>query len=828
MAIVYPQAHAPDEASAVVGLTTAEAQARLRQFGANEIRTGDRFRLLRAALAFASNPLVIILLVASTVSGVLGEPLNATLIALMVLFSVSLNFVQVYRSEQAARKLRGMVAPTASVWRDGRLSDISVRDIVPGDRLQVRAGDLVPADADLLTMSTLTVDEAALTGESLPVEKRPTDGRAARLFAGTSVVSGMGQALVTATGATTQFGAIARALVEKAPPTEYERGARAFGYVIMRTVLGLVFFVFLVNALLHREPLESLLFALALAVGLTPEFLPMIMTVTLGQGAMRMAREKVIVKRLEAIENLGNMDILCSDKTGTLTQGSVTVDSCVDAWGAESEDVLRFACVNSALESGVRSPLDTAILAHDHPAISQYGKIAELPLDFERRRVSVLVRGPDGAEIVTKGAPEGLLPQCAWVIRDQQLQPFTGSAEEAAHQTFARLSNAGFHLLAIAHKNALSGQTTLTAADEHDLVFDGYIAFLDPPDPSARQTVADLAARGIRMKILTGDGELVTRTICGQVGLRTDRVVLGNEIESMRDDALGAIVEQVDVFARVSPAQKNRIIRALKTRKHVVGYMGDGVNDAPSLHAADVGISVSNGVDVAKAAADIILLEKSLAAIHVGVLEGRRSFGNISKYVLMGTSSNFGNMLSMAVASVLLPFLPMLPAQILLNNFLYDVSQLTIPTDNVDAGYIARPRRWDMGMVQRFMFGLGPISSLYDFLTFGVMLWVFHAGPELFRAGWFIESLATQTFVIFVIRTAGNPFRSRPSKPLLLSVFGGVGLGLLVIATPLGALLGLAPLPPLFFVVLMFFVVTYLALVQVFKQRFYAASGWRG
>jgi Mg2+-importing ATPase len=358
-------------------------------------------------------------------------------------------------------------------------------------------------------------------------------------------------------------------------------------------------------------------------------------------------------------------------------------------------------------------------------------------------------------------------------------------------------------------------------------VFDGYVAFLDPPDPTAKQSLATLAASGVGLKILTGDGELATRTICGQVGLRTDRVVLGSELESVGDDALGAIVEQVDIFARVSPVQKNRIIRALKRRKHVVGYMGDGINDAPSLHAADVGISVSNGVDVAKAAADIILLEKSLAAIHTGVLEGRRSFGNISKYVLMGTSSNFGNMLSMAVASAFLPFLPMLPVQILLNNFLYDLSQLTIPTDNVDASYVARPRRWDIGMLQRFMFGLGPISSVYDFLTFGVMLWIFHAGPELFRAGWFIESLATQTFVIFAIRTAGNPFRSRPSTPLLVSVVGGVALGLLITLTPVGAAIGFAPLPPLFFIVLMLFVVTYLVLVQVLKQRFYAASGWR-
>jgi Mg2+-importing ATPase len=805
------------------GLSSAGAARRLAQVGPNEIQTGERFRLLRAALAFSSNPLVVILLVASLVSGVLGEVLNATLIAAMVVLSVGLNFVQVFRSGQAAQKLKSLVAPTTRVWRDGRLIELPVRQVVPGDLLEVRAGDLVPADADVRTVSTLSVDEAALTGESLPVEKRV----ASPLFAGTSIVSGAGQAVVTATGPRTQFGAIAHGLVEKAPPTEYERGARAFGFVIMRTVLGLVFFVFLVSALLRREPLESLLFALALAVGLTPEFLPMIMTVTLSQGAMRMAREKVIVKRLEAIENLGNMDMLCSDKTGTLTRGAVTVQEHVDAWGSSSESVLRWACINSALEAGIRSPLDAAILAHEHPAIPSYAKLAELPLDFERRRVSVLVDGPEGRSIVTKGAPEGLLRQCTAVEQAGQVLPLTPELRHAAEDTFETLSRAGYHLLAIAYKRVSGDQTTLSVDDEADLVLCGFVAFLDPPDPSAEATVAALAESGVSMKILTGDGELVTRTICGRVGLHPQRVVLGSDVEGMTDDALGAIVEQVDVFARVSPAQKNRIIRALKRRGHVVGYIGDGINDAPSLHAADVGISVSNGVDVARAAADIILLEKSLGAIHHGVLEGRRSFGNISKYVLMGSSSNFGNMLSMAAASAFLPFLPLLPAQILLNNFLYDLSQLAIPTDNVDASYIAQPRRWDMGMVQRFMFGLGPISSVYDFLTFGVMLLVFRAGPELFRAGWFIESLATQTLVIFVIRTAGNPFRSRPSLPLGVGVAGGVFLGLLAVMTPMRELLGFAALPPLFFAVLVLFVVTYLGLVQLLKRRFYAASGWR-
>ena len=456
-----------------------------------------------------------------------------------------------------------------------------------------------------------------------------------------------------------------------------------------------------------------------------------------------------------------------------------------------------------------------------------YHKRAELPFDFERRRVSVLVSGPDGVQVLTKGAPENVLAGCTAIDTPAGPVPFSNAYRHTAQDTFDQLSRAGYHVLGMAQKSVAAEQQTVTPDDERDQVFCGFVAFEDPPDPSAADIVAEMRQSGVSIKILTGDGELITRTVCAQVGLKTDRVVLGDDLDRLSDNALAAIVEQTDVFARVNPAQKNRLIHALKRKQHVVGYLGDGINDAPSLHTADVGISVSNGVDVAKAAADIILLEKSLAAIHRGVLEGRRSFGNITKYILMGTSSNFGNMLSMAVAAALLPFLPLLPAQILLNNFLYDASQLTIPTDNVDASWVARPRKWDPAMIQRFMFGLGPISSLYDFLTFGVMLWIFHAGPELFRAGWFMESLATQTLVIFVIRTAGNPFKSRPSRPLLLSVVGGVLAGLVVVMSPLGGLLGFAPLPPLFFGVLVLMTATYLALVQVIKRRFYAASDWR-
>ncbi len=820
------------------GLTEAEAAARLRQYGPNVVPSGHRFWAAQTLLELLANPLVLILLLASVIAGLLGEVVNATIITAIVLLSIALDFFQVFRSQQAASRLQSLIPTTATVWRDGRPTEVLWQAIVPGDLLELRAGDLVPADATLVAATTLSVDEAALTGESLPVDKRPLEAPLAdlsrapaesRLLAGTSIVSGVGRAVVTATGTRTQFGAIARTLVEKAPPTEFELGTRRFGLLIMRTVVALVFFVFFVNALLRRDPLESFLFALALAVGLTPEFLPMIVTVTLSQVAVRMARGQVIVKRLAAIENLGSMDVLCSDKTGTLTLGTVVLEQHVDYEGRESEAVLRWACINSALESGLRSPLDAAILAHDHPAVDNYVKLDELPFDFERRRVSVLAREtvPGAVPVlVVKGAPEGLLPRCSRVENDASVEPFTDARRAAAQATFDRLSSDGYRVLAIARKPMPADQRAITAEDERELIFCGFAAFFDPPDPTAGETIARLRASGVETKILTGDGELVTRAVCRQVGVPIDTVLTGDDVARLSDDALAARVEQVTVFARVSPAQKNRIIQALRRKRHVVGYIGDGINDAPSLHAADVGISVVNGVDVAKAAADIILLEKSLAAVHRGVVEGRRSFGNITKYVLMGTSSNFGNVLSMALATAFLPFLPLLPVQILLNNFLYDLSQLAIPTDDVDPGYTARPRGWDTALVQRFMFGLGPISSVFDLLTFGLMLGVFRASPEVFRAGWFLESLATQTLVIFVIRTAGNPLRSRPSPALCLGVLGSLTAGGVIAVSPIGALVGFAPLPLAFYPLLGALAACYLATVEVLKRPVYRASGW--
>jgi Mg2+-importing ATPase len=809
-------------ASASQGLSADEAKRRLAQYGPNEVETGGRLWALRALLGFLLNPLVLILLVASLVSAALGEVTDATLITLMIVLSIGLDFAQVFRSQQAASRLQQLVAATSRVWRDGLLVEIPVRELVPGDDIEMRAGDLIPADATLQS-GALSVDEAALTGESLPVERRVGDP----LFAGTSVVSGVGQGSVTATGRTTQFGAIARSLLERAPPSEFERGIQHFGMLILRTVIGLVLFVLFVNAILRRDPFESFLFALALAVGLTPEFLPMIITVTLTQGALRMAPGHVIVKRLAAIENLGSMDVICSDKTGTLTQGKIVLEEHLDVYGKDSAAVLQWGCVNSALETGVRSPLDLAILAHDHPAIPDFTKIAELPLDFDRRRVSVAARGPGGSQLVVKGAPEGIIPLCSQVEVADRVEPFDSDIQSQANETFDRLSRGGYHVLAIARKPLPDGQMTLTTADERDLIFAGFAAFMDPADPSAAATVAELRDSGVAIKILTGDNDLVARAICSQVGIAPSRLVLGDELAKMTDDALASVAEQTDIFARVTPSQKNRIIRALKRNGHVVGYVGDGINDAPSLHAADVGISVSNGVDVAKGAADVILLERSLAAIHRGVVEGRRSFGNITKYVLMGTSSNFGNTLSMAAASAVLPFLPLLPSQILLNNFLYDLAQVTIPTDNVDSSYLMRPRKWDTGLVQRFMLTLGPVSSLFDFATFALLLGFFQATPEQFRAGWFIESLATQTLVIFVIRTAGNPVRSRPSKPLTLSVIGAILAATAAVWSPVGSILGFAPPPTGFVVLLPFLVLGYMGAVELIKRPVYRASGWR-
>ncbi len=810
------------------GLTGEEARKRLDQYGPNDTtgikHSSGAVQFLRLFL----NPLVAILLLAAIVSAILGDRVNASIIITIVLFSNILNFVQTYQSQNAVEKLRAGVAPTATVLRDGKWIEIPRRNLVPGDMIRLTAGDLVPADARLVQATDLHVQQAALTGESLPVDKSaddldaPTESFAEAhnsVFLGTSVVTGTGTALVTATGRNTAFGDIAARLASHPPQTEFERGIKGFGMLIMQTVFFLVLFIFLVGILGHHQPFETVLFAISLAVGLTPEFLPMITTVTLGQGALRMAKQKVIVKHLESIQNFGSIDTLCSDKTGTLTSGETQLEGYLDLLNQPSDRVLLFSYLNSSYETGIKSPLDEAILRHGSVDLSGYSKVSEIPFDFERRCLSVIVRHEDELLLITKGAPESILPLCsAYEINGERKALDDGEARTKFAQMYQDLSSQGYRVLAVAYRSA-GQQKTYRKTDEHTLVLLGFLTFADPPKADVAQVLQALKSDGVQVKILTGDNELVTRHVCEKVGLDGGRIVLGSELDHMSDTALTQVVEQVNVFARVSPAQKNRIILALKHRKHVVGYMGDGINDAPSLHAADVGISVSTGVDVAKDAASIILLEQSLQVLHNGILEGRKAFGNVIKYLLMGTSSNFGNMFSMAGAYIFLPFLPMLPTQILLNNFLYDLSQVTIPTDNVDQSFIKKPQHWDIGLIRSFMIFIGPISSIFDFLTFFIMLRIFNAGAVLFHTGWFVESLATQTLVLFIIRTAGNPLRSRPSRPLAITTLLIVAIGILLPYTPLARPLGFTPLPALYFLFLAGMTIIYLLLVELVKHR---------
>ncbi|HWG09896.1 MAG TPA: magnesium-translocating P-type ATPase [Rhodanobacteraceae bacterium] len=813
------------------GLIETEAARRLATFGANEADTGKRTGYVAALVELFGNPLVLMLLVAAAVSGSLGDRLGAAIIATMVLLSVTLNFVLSFRSRAVAERLREEVAPTASVCRDGAWRDLSRRELVPGDVIRLVAGDRVPADARLLEARDLHVQQAALTGESAPVEKdaceRPSDaqrGADARhlVFLGTSVVAGTANAIVIATGDRTAFGDVAARLTERPPPTEFERGIRDFSRLIMRTVICLVLLVVLAGIVLHRPLLQTLLFALALAVGLTPEFMPMITTVTLARGAVRMARHRVVVRHLAAIEDFGSMTVLLSDKTGTLTRSETEVASTVNAFGNPDARPGLLAAINSAFQTGIRSPLDEAILRACTQATSACSKLDEIPFDFERRLLSVVVGDGEIVRLIAKGAPESVLVKCTQVEFDGAIQQLTAETRAAATRTCDAFGKQGRRVLAVAWRD-VAPQPRYTTADEAGLILAGFVAFADPVLPGVADCLAALARDGIAVKILSGDNEHVTRHVCEQVGLDAREVGTGAQIDALDQDALGALAARISVFARLSPAQKHRIVLALKSQNAVVGFLGDGINDAPSLHAADVGISVANAVDVARDAADIVLRDRDLESLHAGVIEGRKAFANVTKYLLMGTSSNFGNVLSMAAAALFLPFLPMLPTQILLNNFLYDISQITIPGDNVDESQLLAPRRWNVGLIRRFMLGVGPISSLYDFLTFYVLLFWLRASEAEFHTGWFVESLATQTLVLFVIRTTGNPFRSRPSAALVATVLASVVVGILLPLTPLGAEFGFVPLPLIFYAFLTIATATYLLLVQFIKRRFMGA-----
>jgi Mg2+-importing ATPase len=827
--LAEPQAGLATDAA---GLSDAEARSRLVRCGPNLFRDHQGRSLALQFLSRFKNPLVILLLVASAISAFTGETANFLIITVIVLLSVTLDFVQEHRAGQAAESLRHSVSVRAMVIRDGKLLEVPVTEVVPGDLAVLSAGGMVPADGLLLEAQDLFVKQALLTGESYPVEKRPgmlaadaTDlqDAANAVFMGTTVISGSARMRVVKTGTGTAIGAIADSLNRQPPPTAFEAGTQRFGLLIMRLTLLLVLFVLLVNALMHKPWLESFLFAVALAVGLTPELLPMVVSVTLSRGALHMAKKRVIVKRLASIQNLGSMDVLCTDKTGTLTEAKIRLEKHVDPQGKPSARVLELAYLNSFFETGLKSPLDEAILAHENIDAGPWKKIDEVPFDFERRRVSVLLDNGVARWLVVKGAPDEIVGFCThYEEHGAELQsPVDKAALERIHGQSDTLEKEGFRVLGIAWREVPPDHPHAVVGDETELVFTGFAAFLDPPKESAGAALAALKESGVTVKIVTGDSDLVTQHVCAQLNIPVTGVLTGKEIAQMDDHALRIRVETANLFCRVNPSQKDRVILALKARGHVVGYLGDGINDAPSLHSADVGLSVDSAVDVAKDAADMILLDQDLHVLHDGVLEGRRTFGNIMKYIMMGTSSNFGNMFSMAGAALFLPFLPMLPTQILLNNILYDISEVPIPLDQVDPEELRRPRVLDMNFIRDFMLVIGPISSAFDFLTFYILLSVLKADETLFQTGWFVESLSTQVLVIFIIRTRGNPLKSRAHPILVATSLAVVAIGAVLPFTPLGAYFGFVPPPARFYAILAAMVVTYLAMVEMAKRGFY-------
>jgi Mg2+-importing ATPase len=834
LAVTAAAARGADEVLASLGssrqgLTDAEAAARLAAVGPNAVRS-HRARALLVLARQLRSPLLLLLAITAVASFFVGERGDAVIIGVILVASVGLGFVNEFRAEKAAEALHSGVRHHCIVVRGGHPRTVDVTDLVPGDVVDLQLGEVVPADVRLLATAGLESDESVLTGESLPAEKSPgpvPDGAAlAELSScalmGTVVRAGSGTGVVVATGARAEFGRIAVELGERQPETEFQVGLRKFSLLLVQVAGVLTTAIFVINVLLHRPVIDALLFSLAIAVGISPQLLPAVVSTSLAAGSRQLARRKVLVKRLVCIEDLGDIDVLFTDKTGTLTEGSLRFMRAAGPDGRADDEplLLGLLCNEAVVEDGRAvggNPLDVALwdspaAVRQRAALARYRRLATLPFDHERRAVSVLVDdGAGGRMLITKGAPEGLLERCTDV-------PAAASARLDAE--FA----AGNRVVAVATRTVPAGQSALSTADEQDLRLRGLLVFLDPPKASARRAIARLAGLGVTVKILTGDNPAVAAKVCADLGLPQGRVATGADIDAA-GDGLGALLARTTVFARVSPEHKAQIVREQRRTGVDVAFLGDGVNDAVALHAADVGISVDSATDVAKDAADVLLLEKDLDVLADGVMEGRRIFANTMKYVLMGTSSNFGNMFSAAGASLFLSFLPMLPPQILLNNLLYDSSQLAIPTDNVDPEQVAKPSRWDVKFIRRFMLFFGPISSLFDFATFGVMLWVFHAGPALFRSGWFVESLATQTLVIFAIRTRRIPFfRSRPSVPLLLAAFGVVTVGAILPATPLAHLLGFQPLPGLFYFALVVMVACYLVLIEIGKYWFYRVA----
>jgi Mg2+-importing ATPase len=831
------------------GLDANEAEARLASVGPNLIAREAHPSVAQELWGRAKNPLNALLLSLATVSYFLGDVRAAVVIAIMVILAVTTAFIQEHRSNDAAAQLRAMVKSTASVKRRGTnqaaaegqsdgFIEVLMERLVPGDIVRLSAGDMIPADLRLLSAKDLFINQAALTGEAMPSEKSALTSDATvtdpfnlpnLCFMGGSVVSGFAIGVIVHTGARTYFGQLADSIAGRRELTSFDKGINRFTWLMIRFILVMVPAVFLINGFTKGDWLEALLFAVAVAVGLTPEMLPMIVTVNLAKGAIAMSKKRVIVKRLHAIQNFGAMDVLCTDKTGTLTQDRIILKRHLDIRGNDCERVLEYAYLNSHYQSGLKNLLDVAVLQHAELGHNlhlqhQYEKTDEIPFDFVRRRLSVILSREDGTHVlICKGAVEEVFSACKHYELGDELGTLDPSHLVQAQVQTRALNEDGFRVVAVAYKEIADGKQSYSVGDESDLTLLGYIAFLDPPKETAGTAIAALNKSGVAVKILTGDNEIVTRKICHEVGLEVDRIVLGPEIEQMSPDALADLAGPTAVFAKVSPAQKARVIDALHRRGHVVGFLGDGINDSPALKAADVGISVDTAVDIAKESADIILLEKSLMVLQEGVIEGRKVFGNITKYIKMGASSNFGNMFSVLGASIFLPFLPMAPIQVLTNNLLYDFSQTTIPTDNVDAAYLLVPRKWDIGNIFKFMVFIGPISSIFDYATYFVMLYVFDCwnNPSLFQTGWFVESLLTQTLIIHIIRTAKIPFlQSRASPALIATTVIICAIGIALPYTWIGQALAFTPLPPLYWFILAAFLFTYATLTHLIKTWF--------
>ena len=816
------------------GLTAVQAEKNLAVYGLNDISHIHKRPVILQFLGHFKNLLVIILLFAAVISVAVGEITDAAIIFVIVFASVTLDFFQEYKAENAAELLKQKIITKATVFRDGKPEELPIISLVPGDVVSLTAGNIIPADARLLSAKDFYVNQSSLTGEPFPVAKtamkadpkEPLTEAGNYVFLGTSVVSGMATAMITRTGAETEFGKVAKTLVERPPETEFERGLRQFSFLMSKIVFSLVIIVFFINALFKHDILQSLIFSIALAVGMTPELLPMILSLNLSKGALAMSEKGAIVKHPESIQNFGSMDVLCTDKTGTLTENQIALVQHLDAEGNESENVLRYSYINSYFQSGLKSPLDEAILHFRHIDIDDYKKDDEIPFDFIRRRVSIVATGKSGKVIVSKGAPEEILRVCTSVEKDGAILPMTDASRIGITALYQTQSTDGFRTLAVCYRSLDPGTASFTVDDEKEMILVGLITFIDPPKESARESLKLLAQSGIELKILTGDNELVTRKTCELIGLEIKGTLTGTDIEAMDVQTLSRQVEHVTIFSRLTPAQKNRVMMALRHNGHVVGFMGDGINDAPSIREADVGISVENAVDIAKESADIILLKNDLRILHDGVLEGRKTFGNTMKYILMGTSSNFGNMFSVAGASLFLKFLPMLPIQILLNNLLYDVSESTIPTDNVDESYISTPKKWDIDFIKKFIMVFGPISSIFDFITFFILLVIFQANASFFQTAWFVESICTQTLVIFVIRTRVVPFyQSRPSRMLFTSTIFIVLIACVLPFTVIGSLFGFVQLPLIFYAVLAALVITYLIIVELVKYWFFQRFG---